>query len=61
MVMEAMVIAMIMTTDIMAILMATAPTTMVMEIPIMTRAAITVDQGVAPVIGDKIEGQGDNL
>jgi hypothetical protein len=46
--------------DTMAILMATTPITMVMDIPIVTETII-VDQGVAPVIGDEIKGQGDNL
>ena len=49
---------MIMAMDITAILLATAPITMVMDIPIVTGTAITVDQGVAQVIGDEITAVG---
>jgi hypothetical protein len=61
MVIEDMVMAMITAMDIMAILMGTVPITTVMEIPIMTGTAITVDQRVAPVIGDEIMGEGSRI
>ena len=44
--------------DTMAILMATTPITMVMDIPLVTGVTITVDQGTDPVMGDEITGIG---
>jgi hypothetical protein len=42
----------------MAILMATTPITMVMDILIVTGTTIIVDQGTDPVMGDEITGIG---
>jgi len=42
--------------DTMAILMATIPITMVMDIPLVIGATITEDQGMDPVMGDEIIG-----
>jgi hypothetical protein len=56
-----MVMTMTIATDIMAILMATAPITTVMDIPIVTETIIILDQGVDPVIGDEIMGQGNRI
>jgi len=50
---------MIMATDIIAILRATATIITVMDIPIVTETIIVVDQGTDPVMGDEITGEGN--
>jgi hypothetical protein len=44
--------------DTMVILIATTPIIMVMDIPLVTGATITGDQGTDPIMGDKITGIG---
>ncbi|OGP87766.1 MAG: hypothetical protein A2157_11795 [Deltaproteobacteria bacterium RBG_16_47_11] len=58
------VMAMAMVMDIMAILIAMAIITTVMIVPMETIATgmiVMMVQGVDPVIGDEIKGQGNNL
>jgi hypothetical protein len=55
--------AMIMAMEIIVILIATATTITIMDIPIeitipVTGVTVIMDQGMDPVIGDKIIGQG---
>jgi hypothetical protein len=63
MAMEAMTMAMAMVLAIIVILIAPATTITIMDIPIeitipVTGVTVIMDQGLDPVIGDKIIGQG---